>query len=96
MQYGFFCTGGGIASAPAFGGVGGMAAFGGVRGIADLTSATAFAFDSTVLICGLLLGPLLLEAPPVSGTSTSILSLGAIAWINSIIVLAFALAGSGV
>ena len=91
----------------AFGCISGMTAFGGVCGIAAFGSVSAFAlemlgsargdsafaFEAPMLSVTFPTGPLLLEAPPESGTSTFMVS--SLIWlIMSNMVLAFALAGS--
>jgi hypothetical protein len=81
-----------------FGGVCGITGFGLASAFAFASNTathgvSAFAFEPTVFPGTLPTAPLLLEAPPESGTSTSISS-GFIWLINSIIVLAFAFAGS--
>jgi hypothetical protein len=82
----------------AFGGVGGTAAFGSVSAfalemLASAIGVSAFAFESPLLSITFPAGPLLLEAPPESGTSTFMFS-SLIRLIMSNMVLAFALAGS--
>ena len=82
-----------------FGGVCGIAGLGSVTAFAfeldmPMFAASAFAFESTIPLCGPPAGPLLLEAPPESGTSTSMSSGRAISSIRSRTVLALAFTGS--